>query len=115
MFGLQHPHVVKIYNFYRDDPKYYYMVLEFAAGGELIDRIAQKVSGCHALFLCFMRFSLFSVFPFFLVHVLHTLCKPYRKGIVNFLFALFRTCYICFLRVIRRLPCYSRCLISIFL
>lgn len=35
--------MVKIYNFYENDPKYYYIVLEFIAGGELFDRIVQKV------------------------------------------------------------------------
>lgn len=41
--ALQHPNVVGIYKFFRDDPEYYYMVLEFMAGGELFDRIVQKV------------------------------------------------------------------------
>lgn len=40
---LQHPNVVKIYQFFQDDPDYYYVVLEFVAGGELFDRIVQKV------------------------------------------------------------------------
>lgn len=39
---LQHPNVVSIYQFYQDDPDYYYMVLEYMAGGELFDRIVQK-------------------------------------------------------------------------
>lgn len=40
---LQHSNVVCIYQFFKDDPDYYYMVLEHMAGGELFDRIVQKV------------------------------------------------------------------------
>lgn len=40
---LQHSNVVTIYQFFEDDPDYYYMVLENMAGGELFDRIVQKV------------------------------------------------------------------------
>ncbi|CAN0464787.1 unnamed protein product, partial [Hapterophycus canaliculatus] len=43
MRELNHPNVVSIYDFYDDDPKYYYMVLELMEGGELFDRIVQKV------------------------------------------------------------------------
>lgn len=32
-----------IYQFFKNDPDYYYMVLENMAGGELFDRIVQKV------------------------------------------------------------------------
>eukprot|EP00752_Nemacystus_decipiens_P004110 g3760.t1 len=39
---LQHSNVVCIYQFFKDDPDYYYMVLEHMAGGELFDRIVQK-------------------------------------------------------------------------
>lgn len=42
---LQHSNVVCIYQFFKDDPDYYYMVLEYMAGGELFDRIVQKVRG----------------------------------------------------------------------
>lgn len=41
---LRHPNVVNIYEFYQDDPAYYYMVLELMEGGELFDRIVKKVS-----------------------------------------------------------------------
>lgn len=40
--SLNHPHVVGFVNFYEDDPEYYYMVLEFMAGGELFGRIVEK-------------------------------------------------------------------------
>lgn len=40
---LQHSNVVGIYQFFKDDPDYYYMVLEYMSGGELFDRIVQKV------------------------------------------------------------------------
>ncbi|CAM9817699.1 unnamed protein product, partial [Ectocarpus sp. 13 AM-2016] len=39
---LQHSNVVTIYQFFKDDPDYYYMVMENMAGGELFDRIVQK-------------------------------------------------------------------------
>lgn len=45
---LQHSNVVCIYQFFKDDPDYYYMVLEYMAGGELFDRIVQKVSACRS-------------------------------------------------------------------
>lgn len=46
MRELNHPNVVSIYDFFYDDPKYYYMVLELMEGGELFDRIVQKVGVC---------------------------------------------------------------------
>eukprot|EP00903_Cladosiphon_okamuranus_P012203 g11446.t1 len=42
MRELDHPNLVSIYDFFQDDPKYYYMVLELMSGGELFDRIVQK-------------------------------------------------------------------------
>ncbi|CAM9817661.1 unnamed protein product, partial [Ascophyllum nodosum] len=39
---LDHPNVIKIYSFYRNDPQYFYMVLELMSGGELFDRIVEK-------------------------------------------------------------------------
>ena len=50
MRELNHPNVVSIYDFYQDDPDYFYMVLEFMEGGELFGRIVKKVS-CN-LFWC---------------------------------------------------------------
>ncbi len=43
MQELDHPNIVSIYDFYQDDPKQFYMVLELMTGGELFDRIVQKV------------------------------------------------------------------------
>lgn len=40
---LQHSNVVSIHQFFQDDPEYYYMVMEYMSGGELFDRIVQKV------------------------------------------------------------------------
>lgn len=45
MRELDHPNLVSIYDFYQDDPKHFYMVLELMLGGELFDRIVQKVRG----------------------------------------------------------------------
>ncbi|CAM9234655.1 unnamed protein product [Ectocarpus fasciculatus] len=42
MRELNHANVVSIYGFYEDDPKYYYMALEFMEGGQLLDRLAKK-------------------------------------------------------------------------
>lgn len=42
---LQHSHVVNVYQFYKDDPNYYFMVMEYMAGGELFDSIVKKVCG----------------------------------------------------------------------
>lgn len=40
---LQHSNVVYVHQFFKDDLKYYYVVMEHMAGGELFDRIVQKV------------------------------------------------------------------------
>ena len=40
---LDHPNVIEIYSFYENDPQYFYMVLELMSGGELFDRIVEKV------------------------------------------------------------------------
>ncbi len=44
---MDHPNIVKIYQFYPKDPAYYYMVLEYMVGGELFDRIVKKVWSPH--------------------------------------------------------------------
>lgn len=46
MRELNHPNVVSIYDFYQEDPEYFYMVLEFMQGGELFGRIVKKVRPC---------------------------------------------------------------------
>lgn len=45
MHGLNHKNVVRIYEFYELDARYYYIVLEHMHGGELFRRIEQKVRG----------------------------------------------------------------------
>lgn len=40
--NLKHPNVIEIYQFYKDDPNNYYVVIEFMRGGELFDRIVRK-------------------------------------------------------------------------
>lgn len=42
--SLKHPNVIDIYQFFKDDPSHYYVSIEFMRGGELFDRIVQKVS-----------------------------------------------------------------------
>lgn len=36
--------MIDIYQFFKDDPRYYYVSIEFMRGGELFDRIVKKVS-----------------------------------------------------------------------
>jgi len=40
---LNHEHIVSLYDFYDDDPKYFYMVLELMKGGELLHSTQEKV------------------------------------------------------------------------
>ena len=42
--SLKHPNVIDIYQFFQDDPKTYYVSIEYMRGGELFDRIVQKVT-----------------------------------------------------------------------
>jgi serine/threonine protein kinase len=39
---MNHKHIVKLYDFF-EEPKKYFIVLEICEGGELFDRIVQKV------------------------------------------------------------------------
>ena len=47
--SLVHSNVIKVQDFYDNDPKYYYIVLELMRGGELFDQIQKKV-GCSVAF-----------------------------------------------------------------
>lgn len=38
MKKLDHPHIVKVYEYYQDE-KFFYIVSEMCSGGELFDRI----------------------------------------------------------------------------
>lgn len=40
---LHHPNIVEIHRFYRHDPAYYYVVLEFLLGSELFEYMGNKV------------------------------------------------------------------------
>jgi calcium/calmodulin-dependent protein kinase I len=42
---MNHPNIMILHDFFAED-KYYYLVTEFMAGGELFDRIVEKVSPC---------------------------------------------------------------------
>ena len=42
--SLNHPNVIKMHDFYHDDPKFYYIVLELMRGGELFGQIQTKAS-----------------------------------------------------------------------
>ena len=39
---LQHPHILRLLNFY-DEPEFYYMVLELVSGGDLFDRVVRPI------------------------------------------------------------------------
>lgn len=39
---MNHPNIMILHDFFAED-KYYYLVTEFMAGGELFDRIVEKV------------------------------------------------------------------------
>lgn len=49
--SIKHPNVIDIYQFFKDDATHYYVAIEFMRGGELFDRIVQKV-------MLFFSFSL---------------------------------------------------------
>jgi serine/threonine protein kinase len=40
---MNHPNIMILHDFFSEE-KYYYLVTEFMAGGELFDRIVEKVS-----------------------------------------------------------------------
>jgi calcium-dependent protein kinase len=39
---MDHPNILKLYEFYQDK-KYYYLVTEFCSGGELFDKISEEL------------------------------------------------------------------------
>lgn len=45
--SLDHPNIIKIYEFYQDDINYY-LITEFCSGGELYDRIIAMKNFCEA-------------------------------------------------------------------
>ncbi|CAM9413077.1 unnamed protein product [Chrysoparadoxa australica] len=74
--SLSHPNIIDIYQFYRDDPKYYFVVIEFMKGGELFNRIVKKsfYNEKEARDLC--RIMLDSVKYMHDRHVVHRDLKP---------------------------------------
>lgn len=49
---LQHPNILDVYLFYRNDPKYYYAVFEYIGGGEVLDHVVHKVGERYAAIPC---------------------------------------------------------------
>ena len=41
---FDHPNIIEAYLFYRDDPKYFFLVLEHLSGPELFDYVSAKVN-----------------------------------------------------------------------
>lgn len=42
--SLTHPNILRVHDFFDNDARYYYLVLEYVDGGELFDRIVKKSS-----------------------------------------------------------------------
>lgn len=51
---MNHPNIMILHDFFAEE-KYYYLVTEFMAGGELFDRIVEKVRLAH---VCYLRVEL---------------------------------------------------------
>ena len=51
---IDHPNVVKLYEFYQDT-KNYYLITDYCAGGELFDRIVSRGSFSEGLAAQYMR------------------------------------------------------------
>ena len=41
--SLEHPNVIRLYEFFEDDPKTYFLSMEYMRGGEVFDDIVRKV------------------------------------------------------------------------
>lgn len=78
--ALDHPNILKLYEFYQDD-KNYYLITEFCAGGELYDRIINAGSFSEAVAANIMRQILSCVMFCHSKGVVHRDLKP-----ENFLF-----------------------------
>ena len=78
--ALDHPNILKLYEFYQDD-KNYYLITEFCAGGELYDRIINAGSFSEAVAANVMRQILSCVMFSHSKGVVHRDLKP-----ENFLF-----------------------------
>ena len=78
--ALDHPNILKLYEFYQDD-KNYYLITEFCAGGELYDRIINSGFFSEALAASIMKQILSCVMYCHSRGVVHRDLKP-----ENFLF-----------------------------
>lgn len=47
---LRHPNITQLYDFIEDDEAYY-VVLDLARGGELLERVSRKVGGSRGRWL----------------------------------------------------------------
>lgn len=68
--ALDHPNILKLYEFYQDD-KNYYLITEFCSGGELFDRIINRGYFSEAVAAEYMR------------QILSVVCYCHDRGVVH--------------------------------
>jgi len=73
--SLDHPNIVRVYEFFQDD-KYLYIVMEQCAGGELLDEILQKNSFHESLAAFYMKQLLSAVAYCHSLRIVHRDLKP---------------------------------------
>ena len=73
--AVDHPNILKLYEFYQDS-KNYYLVTEFCTGGELFDRITDKGSFTEAMAAHYMDQILNAIFYCHSKGIVHRDLKP---------------------------------------
>lgn len=73
--SLDHPNIVRLYEFFLDE-KYLYIVMELCAGGELLDEILRRNSFHESLAATYMKQLLSAVSYCHSMHVVHRDLKP---------------------------------------